>query len=502
MTGVEPTLRAWPHDLEAERAVLSTLLTEPGRLVEIFDVLRSHEAFYQADHARIFAIAHELHERGDPIDPQTIRSRAIERGLGNVVLASTLARLVDATPAVMHVVAHAQIVLNKFRLRQLIETCSRIQGDAQRDHGRTEEFLVEAASKVNACAEAAATSRMASFGETDQELGEELEAQWNGKRDPWGMGSGNFGRLHTLMHGYGLGQLTVLTATTGGGKSSFALQEAVALAGTHYGHRLLEDGSEVPEVVGTAYLTLELPKKQLHRRALVQHSHLLGAPYGVRGWDLKEVQTGRDRDNPSELIRDQDNHRLWLLQQTRTALVKAPFLMDDTRIDVGGLRAAVMRAAAILRARGARLRFLVLDHIHLLRGIATAKMREDQVLGEIANDLKCIATELEIHVIALAQYKREAIQDMRKSGRSPEIQDIRGSSQIEQAADKILMLHRPWKLMDSEKQKLVPIDKAEALQRAVKAILGKHRDGSEGEVDLEFFGERFSFVEPLWKEAA
>ena len=118
------------------------------------------------------------------------------------------------------------------------------------------------------------------------------------------------------------------------------------------------------------------------------------------------------------------------------------------------------------------------------------------MIAEAVRELKALSIELDLHVMVLAQYKREATDDMRKRGRKPVISDIKGASAIEQIADKIVMLHVPFKLVEN---------KAEAsgndperrlrMERTASAIVGKHRDGAEGEIEMQFLGERFSFFE-------
>jgi len=497
LNGNEPKAIEAPHSPEAEAACIAfALLDAPASLAEILDVLRSPECFHVHPHQVVWRVVLDLVEQKRVVDVVTVSTELRKSGMRAAIGGQpAIARMASYPNSITRPAKYAQIVLEFWHLRQLADTCKLLAAEAFSGNvGAIPEYLAEAARKVADVGESPAQASVEDLRSVGQVAFEELHEQWAGKRDPWGL-RGKFKRLHALTHGHGMGQVTVVTGVTGGGKSCYSLEEAICVAGSTYGTREQSDGSRVPERVGAGVIALELPKKQVYRRALVQRTHMLGAEVGVEGWLLKELLTGRDARS-GELIAETDAQRHWILEEARRQLDALPIEIDDRSVDVLGIRTTALRMAARLRARGARLRFLVIDHLHLVRFPRATRMREDEVIADAVRELKSLSVELELHVMVLAQYKREATEEMRKQGRAPVITDIKAASAIEQIADKIVMLHVPAKLMD--RKVLAAIEdpeKRKAIQRKAMAIVGKHRDGAEGEVEMEFLGERFSFFE-------
>lgn len=492
---VQPEIAPLPHDADAERACLATAIMDERAAPEVLDLLRDPEVFFVGAHRHVWRAVLACVEKQQVIDEVTVvgelKLAGVFEAIGGLSWFSSLLRF----PPVGHVGKHALIVLERAQLRRLIETCSAVLSSAKTGNvGPVPEFLAESARQIAAASESPAQASVEDVKSVGRSVFVELHDQWNGKRDPWGL-RGNFKRLHALTHGHGPGQVTVVTGLTGGGKSCYSLQELVRVAGSHYGTTEDASGQRVPEVVGSGLLSLELPKGQVYKRMLVQRMHLLGPDAGVDGWTLKELLTGRCAKT-GELIAGIGDHRMWLLEESQRQVDALPIEMEDRSVDILGVRMTALRMAARLRRRGARLRFLVLDHLHLLRFPRAAKMREDEVIAEAVRELKALSVELDLHVMVLAQYKREATDDMRKRGRKPVISDIKGASAIEQIADKIVMLHVPFKLVENKAEASGnDPEKRQRMERTAMAILGKHRDGAEGEVDMEFLGERFSFFE-------
>lgn len=485
-----------PHDADAECACLATAIMDERAAPEVLDLLRDPEVFFVGAHRHVWRAVLALVEKKQVIDEVTVvgelKLAGVFEAIGGLSWFSSLLRF----PPVGHVAKHALIVLERAQLRRLIETCTSVLAIAKTGNvGPVPEFLAEVSRQVADAGESTATaSGVESIKTIGDEVFAELHEQWAGKRDPWGL-CGSFSRLHALTHGHGMGQVTVVTGVTGGGKSCYALQELTRVAGSHYGTTESADGSRVPEVVGSGLLSLELPKSQVLKRMLVQRTHLLGPHADLEGWRLRELLTGRCAAT-GELIAGMQGNRTWLLEEARRQLNALPIEMEDRPVDIVGVRMTALRMAARLRRRGARLRFLVLDHLHLLRFPRSAKMREDEVIADAVRELKALSVELGIHVMLIAQYKREATEDMRKRGRKPVISDIKGASAIEQIADKIVMLHVPFKLVENKAEVSGnDPEKRQRMERMATAIVGKHRDGAEGEVEMQFLGERFSFFE-------
>lgn len=483
---MSPAPLAHPWSEEAERAVLSVLLTDEKHAPEALDIVRDPEMFYAGAHRMVFEAVLEVVTRGERIDFTTIVAELRARNRLDAIGGLTwLSGLVNATPAVAHVATHARIIRDRYQARRVAEVCAGAVAEVGSDYGTATELLSRTAQRLADISDAS-ESRMSALGDEGDAVFEEMYEQWDGKRDPWGV-RGTIGLLHALTHGYGLGQVIVIASTSGGGKSLFALQESLGIAGTAYGRD--ENGN--PERVGVAYLSFELPRKQIYRRALVRTTHVLGDPSGIRGWTQHELATGRNAVTGERIADGQDN-RGFLLEEARKRLRTLPIEVDDQRTDIAGVRLAVLRAQSRLRRRGSRLRLVVLDHLHLLKLPRGAKMREDEAIAEAVAELKSIAVDTNSCVFVLAQYKREAIAAMR-AGRRPVMDDLKGASAIEQIADKVLCLHRPWTL--DPKRESYDEDTARKKSREAEALLVKHRDGAEGSVALDFLGAHQTFRE-------
>lgn len=462
--------RTPPHDLDAERSVLSAVLTHGPAFEQVREVLPTGALFYADAHRRIFDAACEVYADGQPVDYQTVGTRLKDRerlqAIGGIAY---LVNIVDATPAVAHVVAHARIVAEKARLRLLIETCQLVAGEAYTPLATdAHAFAQEAAEKVSQIAEVGVVTRVQSTEEIGRVRTEELRAQWRGERDPWGM-RGPHERLHAITHGYGLGEQTYLPADTGGGKSAFALQVSRYLAGRKY----------AGETIGCGYLSLEMRSAKHYDRGLLQEACEIAADLRLPPITYRELQTGRDEDD-----RPIDAARIAVLDQAERNLRALPLAFDDAAKDVAGVRATARLLQRRMRDRGARLKFLVVDHLQLVRLPATR--REDEALAKVVAEFNEIAMDLELHLMVLCQFNRGS-QDRDVPVRS----DIRGAAAIEQIAHKIVILHRPWTRMTRAQKKAATPEAA----REAEAMVAKNRDGKEGVVPMSYVGAGFRFDE-------
>lgn len=467
--------RTPPHDLDAERAVLAAVLTSGEVLDAIVAILPTGAPFYADAHRRIYDAAVEVRASGQPIDIQTVstwlkdRERLQTIGDGTVNGLSYLVKLVDATPSVAHVAAHAKIVAAKARLRQLIDTCQLVAGEAYTPLAAdTQAFAQLAAERVSQIAEVGVQTRVQSIAEIGRARAEELRAQWRGEREPWGM-RGPHPRLHAVTHGYGIGEQTYVAADTGGGKSVFALQVARYLAGRKH----------AGETIGCGYISLEMRSAKHYDRALLQAAYEIATELRLAPITYRELQTGKDEyDQPLE------GARIAVIEQAQRTIDALPIAFDDAGKDLGGIRATARLLQRRMRERGARLRFLVIDHLHLVR--LPAARREDEAFARVVAEFNEIAMDLELHLMPLCQFNRGS-QDRDVPVRS----DIRGAAAIEQIAHKIILLHRPWTRMTRAQKKDAP----EEASREAEAIVAKNRDNPEGAVPMDFVGAAFRFDE-------
>jgi replicative DNA helicase len=471
--------RVPPHNHEAEQAVISVELTDGRRLDEIFEVLPDGDAFYGDAHRRIHSIARELHAKGQPVDITTVSNVLKQREqLQAVGGFEYLADVVDKTPSVANVAAHAKIVREKAQIRSIAAACSMIAAECHGDYADGPSFLASAAEKVAAIGDVGRVSRVQLIDAIGRERDAKITAQWRGEREPWGM-RGPHERLHLLMQGFGLGEQTYVAADTGGGKSAYALQIARDLAGRTFQR----------ERIGCGYLSLEMLSENHYDRAIIAETHALAK--GVRPPTMGEYMTGREATRgpdgrPGKPGKDLlDPARVLLIEEARREIQSLPIAFDDSAQDIASVRACVRKMQSELRAKGATLRLVVIDHMHVM-DFPDAR-REDEAIAIMVKGFNNIAKDLGLHLMVLAQFNRGAS----ASEGPPRREHIRGSAAIEQIAHKILILHRPWTRMSIEQKRKA----SEAEQREAYAILAKHRNGKEGATRMLFTGEAFRFDE-------
>jgi replicative DNA helicase len=468
--------RVPPHNSDAEAAVLSAILTSHGKVIpDVLEHLPDGTSFYADAHSRIFDVCLEIHREGQPTDVQTVASRLKDRGrliaIGGITY---LVQIADATPSVANVAAHAQIVRDKARVRRVIETCQMIAAVGYTDHGTADEYIADALDKVNGSAERSSTVRIESLEEIGRQRDDEIREQWEGKRDPWGM-RGPHERLHLLMHGYGLGEQTYIAADTGGGKSAFALQVDLHVAGREF----------AGEKTGCGYISLEMQSKKHYDRAVVMAARKMAQKLRVRPIVMKEYLTGFLVDLDGRLTKERiSNDQVAVIEEARRLVRAKPIEFTDADHDVVKLRATLHAMQRRLAEKGATLRMVTIDHMHVMT--FPDENTEAEALATMVKGFNDIAKSMNLHLKVLAQFGTKTQQrDV------PTRDDIRGASAIQQIAHKILLLHRPFTRMSLKQKEAATVEE----KREASAILAKHRDGQEGAEPMVFTGEAFRFDE-------
>jgi len=464
--------RTPPNNIEAENSVLSAMLTEGGKVLdETLDVLPTGEPFYSDANKRIWDVAIGLHGAGTAVDITTISDVLNRTGRLQAVGGITyMTRIVDSTPGIAHVRAHAEIVAEKFRMRRLIETCMIIAAKAHGDYGRASLFIADAVESVSEIAERGLKTRIQSLEELGRERDAEVAAQWNGERDPWGM-RGPHEKLHALMHGYGLTEQTYLAGDTGSGKSAFANQVMLDLAGRVYDGRAIACGA----------ISLEMRSTKHYDRAVLHVAHGLAIAHRIAPVTMYELMSGlREGSKTERLQYDQ----IAIIEEARRVVRAKPIFFEDSDHDLVKVRQTFRGMQRRAEAVGAVLRFGEIDHMHIMN--FPDEETEASALAAMVKGFNEIAKEFNIHLLVLAQFGTKT--DAREV---PVLGDIRGAAAIRQIAHKAILIHRPWTRM-SLKQKS---EATEEQKRKAHAILAKHRDGQEGVIEMMFTGPAFRFDE-------
>jgi replicative DNA helicase len=471
--------RVPPHDLDAEAAVLSAILLERDALDKVLELLQP-EHFYSEANRRVYEVAVELSSQGTPIDIVSVAGKLRDRErLAQVGGSAYLAQLVDAVPSVAHLETYARMVREKWRVRQLIATCQRVAAEGYGDVGAVQEFIDGAEQAVYEIARTPEASSVQRIEPIIRSVFEQItELARRGERIT-GVPTG-FERLDAKTAGLHDGELTIVAARPGMGKTSFVLNVAVNVASP----KTVSDGGDEggPDAareepgMGVAVFSLEMPREQLASRMVCSEGRV----------DVGKMRQGflQDRDWNS-------------LTQAASFLYRLPIWIDDTpSLGVLELRAKVRRLQAEFNRStpeggvAQRIGLVIVDYLQLMSGHQYTSSREQEI-SEISRGLKRLAKELRVPVIALSQLNR-AVETRGTKDKRPQLSDLRESGAIEQDADNIIFIFRD-DYYEAESE----------LKGIAELIVAKQRNGPTGKVKVRFESAytRFDNLAPEANEA-
>ena len=453
--------RVPPHDLDAEAAVLSAVMLDGSSLDRVLEFLKP-EHFYSEAHRRIFEACMELHRVGQPVDIVQVGTWLKTRDrIAQIGGMAYLTEILDAAPAVANIVAYGRTIHEKWRVRQVIATCQRVAATGYLDYGEAQKFIDEAEQSIYQLARTPESSSVEKLISVMKKSFKQLnDAMARGDRIT-GAPTG-FDRLDRITSGLHDGDLTIIAARPGMGKTSFVLNIATNVASPR--NRVAADNPnkrwEEPGV-GVAVFSLEMPREQIANRMVCAEGKV----------DVGKVRQGH--------LSPQDWSRL---TESAAFLGALPIWIDDTSaISILELRAKVRRLQAEhdrMSEDGSRklqrLGLVIVDYLQLMRGRDGAQSREQEI-SEISRGLKGLAKELRLPVIALSQLNRSVETRSEKSKR-PQLSDLRESGAIEQDADNILFIYR-----DDYYNKDTTTE-----PNVAEIIVGKQRNGPTGTVKVRF----------------
>jgi len=426
-------LRIPPQNIDAEKALLGSIMLRPETIYDIMDVV-SASAYYADRHRKIFEIMMELFSKSTPIDLLSLSSRLKEKNLiegigGN----SYLTELVNTVPSAANIKHYAEIVQKKYLMRKIIEASEKISILGYDESVPGVEELVDSAEKA-----IFEITRNFSGYQTFKELKpllheayerlEKLSSEAQGLR---GVPSG-FKSLDNLLAGFQKSDLIILAARPSVGKTAFALDIARRTAVEH----------QTP----VGIFSLEMSSQQLVDRIMAAQSR-------VDSWMIRR---GRVTDDGFSHIRT-----------ALDDLARAPIFIDDQP----GSNILRMRSAARRLKNEKGLKLLIVDYLQLMSPVSSRSNDSlVQQVTEISRSLKHMARELDIPVIALSQLSR----DVEKRGGKPRLSDLRDSGSIEQDADVVMFIH-------SEDNKDEVGNRNPVITKEI--IIAKHRNGPVGEFE-------------------
>ncbi|WP_144380761.1 replicative DNA helicase [Thermotoga profunda] len=438
-----------PNNLEAEEAVLGSILIDPSVVNDVMEILRNGD-FYSKKHQAIFSVMERLYEKGDPIDILSVCEELKKNGQMKFVGSDLdVAKLAEAVPTSAHVMHYAKIVRDKSILRSLIEAGRNIVESAYGEK-EVDDILDEAERVVFDIAESRTTKTYEHIGVIMHQVFENLEelrARSSNVLEPGAVVSGLPTGLKSLDRqttGFHKSDLVIVAARPSVGKTAFALTIARNMA--------------VKFNLSVGLFSLEMSKEQLAQRLLCTESRV----------DLHKLRTG--------FLSNEEWERLTV---GASVLYKANLIVDDEP----SLDPRTLRAKARRMKREYNIDAIFIDYLQLMHVRGGFSESRQQEISEISRSLKLLSRELNIVVVALSQLSRavEAREDKR-----PRLSDLRESGAIEQDADTVLFIYRDEYYKKS--------DRIHEPHEA-EIIIGKQRNGPIGTVILMFEPKTASFYE-------
>jgi replicative DNA helicase len=437
--------RSAPWSAEAEQAVLAAMLLDQDAALRAAELI-DDTMFYREAHRRLFRTMLALTERRVVIDHVTLNDELLRRGeleaAGGV---DYLAELVDAVPTTANLEYHAKIVRDKAILRRLIETATSVISEAYEGRSTAGDLLDTAESRIFQISQERGDEGFMRIKEMLWPTMERIESLQRSGKSITGVASG-FVDLDEMTSGFQKAELVIVAARPSMGKTALCLNLA-----TH---------ASVEAECGVAIFSLEMSKEALVQRMLCSEAMV----------DSQRVRQGR--------LRDEDFTRL---ARAAGVLQNCRLWIDDTP----ALNLLEMRSKARRLKVEHDIGLVIVDYLQLMRGPERAENRVQEI-SEISRSLKGLAKELDIPVVALSQLSRAS--EQRGGDRRPILSDLRDSGAIEQDADIVIFIHRP-EMYEG------PVDKeGNSLEGKAEIIVGKHRNGPTGTVEL-FFHKSFTRFE-------
>jgi replicative DNA helicase len=432
--------RTPPQDMEAEQCVLGAMLMSKDAIADVVEVLRGVD-FYRPAHEQIYNAVTDLYGRGEPADAVTVADELGKRGeLLRLGGAPYLHTLLASVPIAANAGWYAEIVREKAVLRRLVDASLRIGQMSYAGEGDVDVIVDRAQAEVYAVTERRAAEDFKPLSELMQPTLDEMEAIESRGAGLSGVPTG-FADLDDLTNGLHPGQLVIVAARPGMGKSTLALDLARA--------------ASIKNGLTSVIFSLEMSQLEITMR-------LLSAEAGV---PLSHIRGGR--------MSDQDWNRV---SAKMGQVSEAPMFIDDSP----NMTMMEIRAKARRLKQRHDLKMIVIDYIQLMTSGKKVESRQVEV-SEFSRQLKLLAKELDVPVVALSQLNRGPEQ---RNDKRPMLSDLRESGSLEQDADLVILLNRP-DLYDKESERAGEAD----------FDIAKHRNGPTKMITVAFQGHYSRFTD-------
>jgi replicative DNA helicase len=437
--------RQMPQSLEAEQAVLGSILIDSRCVADVIGMLRPEDFFLQQNRD-IFETVYSMFNFSQVIDPVTVLDKMKERGVfDEKTSVQYLMQLMEITPTAANVMQYAEIVRDKALLRSIATAAGEINDTVFEGVGTAQDILEAAEKKIFALRKGRGGESLEHIGTVLLKVYDRLnELAQSGSAIP-GLSTG-FHDLDNKIGGLNKTDLILIAARPGMGKTSIALNIALNVA------------KKNPQKT-IAFFSLEMSREQLVMRLLSNESFV----------DNHNLLTG-------QLSEDEWN---------KLGLASSALSQTDIRVDDNpSITVAEMNAKC---RRLDNLGLVLIDYLQLMTSAGGGKQSDNrvQVVSEISRALKIMAKELNVPVICLSQLSRA---NESRSDKRPMLSDLRESGAIEQDADEVMFLYRDDYYNENSEEKNV-----------AECIIAKNRHGETGTIKLQWLPQYTTFADREWK---
>lgn len=439
-----------PQAPELEEAVLGAIMLEKDKLAEVLEIIQSPDCFYVDANQKIYASIRSLFDKGMPVDLLTVTEELRRSNELDIVGgAYYLTRLTMSVVSSAHVEAHARIVMEKFIQRELIRISGQVIGDAYEDSTDVFDLLDKAESNLYEITDKYLRKNFKSLKEVLVQTVHEIEEAKNNKEDVTGVPTG-YVALDRLTAGWQKNALIIVAARPAVGKTAFCLNLAMNAA--------MNTSKPFP----VAFFSLEMGAGELVKRMLSCVTEV----------SMDAITKGRMQE-----------HEFVQMTQRMNKLAASQIFLDDQ----AALNIFELRAKARRLKQKYDIQMIIIDYLQLMQASINGVGNREQEISKISRDLKALAKELEIPIIALSQLNRSV--ESRKESKVPQLSDLRESGAIEQDADMVMFLYRPEYYGINNDEMGNPIEGETHIH------IAKNRSGSTDTVKLRFIKEYQKFVD-------
>ena len=428
-----------PYNLEAEESLLGSMLISKEAIGNVIEIV-GEDDFYRRSNSEIFKAVKELYSKGEPVDPITLADYLKKKDLLEEIGGKTfLHSLISNIPLASNAVYYAEIVKHNSILRKLIYAATdiakmgyEVPDDLTAAVDKAQQLIFSISQDLNYSSR---NSTFIQIKEVLTEVYDQTVALSEKKTNVTGVTTG-FVDLDKITSGLQNSDLIIVAARPGMGKTSLAL--------------CIAKNASSKDDTPIAVFSLEMSKQQIAQRLLCSESRI----------DLHRIRSGDIREHEWPKL----GHAIEKLSESRIYIDDAPLL---TVMD--------LRARARMLVSNFGVKLIIIDYLQLMQSGTNYKENRVMEISDISRNLKSLARELKIPVVALSQLSREV---EKRPDKRPVLADLRESGAIEQDADLVMLIYRDEYY-----------DKESKVAGTAEVIIAKHRNGPTGQIGLKFSKE-------------